>query len=142
MREKGVIVVGGGAPSVSATGGYLQGGGHSPMSPLHGLSVDNILEADIVIADGTLLTIDNCNHADLFYAIRGGGGGTYGIITRAVYKAHDKQANYVTYNGNLFALASSPDSKERLIRAYVDWTAWTHENQPGQWSGYGFWAPE
>ena len=142
MTEKKVVVVGGIAPSVSATGGYLQGGGHSPMAPLHGLAVDNLLEADIVIADGSLLTISKCSHPDLFFAIRGGGGGTYGIITRAVYKAHEKQANYVRYDGVLFATDSSPGSNERLMRAYVDWVAWTHENQPGLWGGYVTFGPE
>ena len=56
---------------------------------MRGLAVDNLLEADIVIADGRLLTINRCKNSDLFWAIRGGGGGTYGIVTRAVYKAHE-----------------------------------------------------
>ena len=60
MTEEGVLVVGGAGPTVSCAGGYLQGGGHSPLSPLHGLAVDNLLEADIVIADGTLLTVNKC----------------------------------------------------------------------------------
>ena len=101
--EKGVVVVGGNALSVSTSGGYLQGGGHGANSPLHGLAVDNLLEADIVIADGTLLTINKCWHSDLFWAIRGGGGGTFGIVTRVVYKAHDKEPNYFKQNGVLFA---------------------------------------
>ena len=128
MTQEGVLVVGGAGGSVSAAGGYLQGGGHSPLSPLHGLAVDNLLEADIVIADGTLLTINKCQYPDLFWAIRGGGGGTYGIVTRAVYKAHETEPNYFTNAGNIVALGSSPSSSARLISAYVDWIAWTHEN--------------
>ena len=97
MTEKEVVVVGGGALTVGAAGGYLQGGGHSANSPKLGLAVDNLLEADIVIADGTLLTINKCWHTDLFWAIRGGGGGTFGIVTRAVYKAHEKESNYFKF---------------------------------------------
>ena len=97
MTEKEVVVVGGGALTVGAAGGFLQGGGHSANSPKLGLAVDNLLEADIVIADGTLLTTNKCWHTDLFWAIRGGGGGTFGIVTRAVYKAHEKEPNYFKF---------------------------------------------
>ena len=96
------------------------------MSPLHGLAVDNLLEADIVIADGTLLTVNKCWHPDLFWAIRGGGGGTYGIVTRAVYKAHDKEPNYFGESATIMAKASCSDCKEKLMRAYVDWMAWSN----------------
>ena len=75
----------------------MQGGGHGILSPIHGLAVDNLLEADIVIADGTLLTVNQCWFSDLFWAIRGGGGGTFGIVTRAVYKAHEPQENYLRF---------------------------------------------
>ena len=60
MDKNDVLVVGGGRASVGAAGGYLQGGGHGFFSPKHGLAVDNLLEADIVIADGSLLTINKC----------------------------------------------------------------------------------
>ena len=60
MDKNDVLVVGGGRASVGAAGGYLQGGGHGFFSPKHGLAVDNLLEADIVIADGSLLTVNKC----------------------------------------------------------------------------------
>ena len=82
--KNNVLVVGGNAQSVGAGGGYILGGGHSSISPLFGLAVDNVLEADVVIADGTLLTTNACTNSDLFWAIRGGGGGTFGITTRIV----------------------------------------------------------
>ena len=123
MTEKGVVVVGGNAQSVSTSGGYLQGGGHGANSPKHGLAVDNLLEADIVIADGTLLTVNKCWHPDLFFAIRGGGGGTFGIVTRAVYKAHEKEENYFQLRATLVANNSCSDCRQKLMRAYVDWMA-------------------
>jgi FAD/FMN-containing dehydrogenase len=89
-----VVVVGGNAQTVGAAGGYTTGGGHSSNSPLHGLAVDNMLEADVVIADGTLLRTNACENSDMFWALRGGGGGSWGVITRVVYKAHEQESNY------------------------------------------------
>lgn len=54
--RQNVNIVGGNAQSVGAAGGYALGGGHSSMSPAYGLAVDNILEVDIVLADGSLVT--------------------------------------------------------------------------------------
>ena len=98
MTQENVLVVGGNALTVGAAGGYLQGGGHSAMSPLYGLAVDNTLEMDVVIADGTLLTVNSCTNEDLFWALRGGGGGTFGIVTRVVHKAHEPPAAFTFYN--------------------------------------------
>lgn len=98
MTDHNVLVVGGTSATVGAAGGYLQGGGHSANSPRHGLAVDNLLEADIVIADGTLVTTNACTNKDLFWALRGGGGGSWGVITRVVYKAHEPSENYLAVN--------------------------------------------
>ena len=84
-----------------------------------------MVEADIVIADGTLLTVNKCWHSDLFWAIRGGGGGTFGVVTRAVYKAHDKDPNYYKFVGSMVDGLGDPS---KMMRAYVDWMDWTNEN--------------
>ncbi len=68
--------------------GWAIGGGHGPLVPGFGLGVDNILEVDIVLANGSLETVNAKNMPDLFFAIRGGGGSTWGIITAITYKAH------------------------------------------------------
>jgi len=83
-----VHVVGGGGLSVSAAGGWLQGCGLSAMSPTHGLGVDNVLAFDVVLADGSLVVADDCSHSDLFWALRGGGGGTFGVVTKMHYRVH------------------------------------------------------
>ena len=97
MTPLNVVVVGGSAKSVGAAGGYVQGGGHSLLSPKYGLAVDNVLEVDVVIADGTLLTANKCSNSDIFWALRGGGAGTFGVVTRIIYKAHDPMANYFKF---------------------------------------------
>ncbi|KAJ3496268.1 hypothetical protein NLG97_g2784 [Lecanicillium saksenae] len=84
----GSIVVGGGDETVGTIGGYLQGGGHSPMSHEFGLGADNVLEWEVVLASGEIVIANACQHQDLFTALRGGGGGTYGIVTSVTIKAH------------------------------------------------------
>jgi FAD/FMN-containing dehydrogenase len=51
------------------------------MQPKYGLAADNVLEYDVILANGSALTINACQHADLFWAMRGGGGGTYAVVT-------------------------------------------------------------
>lgn len=67
--DAGVLIVGGGCDTVGAGGGWLLGGGHSVLSPSYGLGVDNLLEAEIVTADGKLQTISECSNPDLFWYV-------------------------------------------------------------------------
>lgn len=67
---KNLIVVGGSSHTVSV-GGYLTGGGHSSLSPLLGMGADQVLELEIVTADGRLLVANECTNSDLFWAVRG-----------------------------------------------------------------------
>ncbi|KAI1325181.1 hypothetical protein F5Y16DRAFT_378559 [Xylariaceae sp. FL0255] len=83
-----MIMVGGGARTVSSIGGWMQGGGHGPASHYYGLGADQLLEAQVVLASGEVVTANACQNEDLFWAIRGGGPGTYGIVTSATMKAH------------------------------------------------------
>lgn len=96
-------VVSSGWASTVGVVGWAIGGGHGPLAPSLGLGVDNILEVDIITAEGNKLTANNKNNTDLFWALRGGGGGNWGIITAITYKAHFIPAGgftYVTYLWN------------------------------------------
>jgi len=79
-----LTIIGGICGSVSAIGGYLQGGGHSPLSRWKGMTVDQVLEYDVVTADGQRQTVSACQNNDLFWALSGGGGSTYAIVLSAV----------------------------------------------------------
>ncbi|KAK1981821.1 FAD binding domain-containing protein [Colletotrichum cereale] len=87
-HDAGLAVVGGECPTVGLAGGYTQGGGHSALSTSFGLSADNVLEWEVVIANGTLLTASKTENADLFWALSGGGPGNWGVVTSLTVKAH------------------------------------------------------
>lgn len=84
----GVVVVGGSEISVSACGGYTLGGGHSWTGPTYGMAVDNVLRFKAVLANGSAVTASACENADLFWALRGGGGGSFAVVTECSYAAH------------------------------------------------------
>ncbi|EIM79523.1 FAD-binding domain-containing protein [Stereum hirsutum FP-91666 SS1] len=67
-------------PTVGVAGGYLQGGGHSALSNTLGLAVDRVLQFEVVTPSGLHVLANKCQHADLFFALRGGGGGTFGTV--------------------------------------------------------------
>ncbi|QRV90344.1 FAD-binding domain protein [Ceratobasidium sp. AG-Ba] len=123
--DRKVVVVGGAANSVGAAGGWLQGGGHSPLSVLHGMGVDNVLQFTVVKADGKIVKANACQNKDLFWALRGGGGGTWGVTLDVTYKTHPALSGIV---GLLFI--SNVTSTEKLtnltevffrIRGYAFW---------------------
>lgn len=87
-HDRGLVVIGGEGRTVGAIGGYVAGGGHSPLSSLYGMAADQVLNYEVVTADGRFVTANAKRNPDLFWALRGGGGSIYGIVTSAVVKAH------------------------------------------------------
>ncbi|KAI0061850.1 FAD-binding domain-containing protein [Artomyces pyxidatus] len=88
-KEQGKIFVGGTAATVVAAGGYSQGAGHSAFSPVLGLATDNAVQYNIVVANGDYLEVNEFSHPDLFWALRGGGAGSWGVIVSVTYKVFD-----------------------------------------------------
>jgi hypothetical protein len=87
-RDKGLVVVGGECPTVGIAGGYTQGGGHSAISTSFGLAADNVLNWEVVTASGKLVNANTKENADLYWALNGGGGSTYGVVVGMTVKAH------------------------------------------------------
>jgi hypothetical protein len=82
-----LMVIGGNCPTVGIAGGYTQGGGHGHLASKHGLSADQVLEWEVVTAAGELVTANANTNSDLFWALRGGGGGTFGVVVSMTIKA-------------------------------------------------------
>ncbi|KAK5997074.1 FAD-linked oxidoreductase ZEB1 [Cladobotryum mycophilum] len=84
----GLVVVTGECATVGVAGGYAQGGGHSALSTSFGLAADQALEYEVVTAAGDVVTASATKNADLYWALSGGGGGTYGVVTSLTVRAH------------------------------------------------------
>src|ERR1039457_5392786 len=96
--------------------GLTLGGGIGYLSRRFGLTVDNLLAADVVLADGTFVTASESSHSDLFWALRGGGG-DFGVVTSFTFRCHDIGDRGMIIGGPvLYDLADTPG----VMRWYRD----------------------
>ncbi|THH16525.1 hypothetical protein EW146_g4120 [Bondarzewia mesenterica] len=75
-----ITLVGGSDKGVGVSGGWLQGGGHGALTNTMGMGVDRVLQFKVVTPDGQYRVANACQNEDLFFALRGGGGGTFGVV--------------------------------------------------------------
>ena len=88
LAQYNLIAIGGASATVGASGGFLQGGGHGPLTRWKGLAADQVLEFDVIMADGSRQTVNECENGDLFWALRGGGGGTFAVVLSVVLRTY------------------------------------------------------
>ncbi|KAJ0318402.1 hypothetical protein Brms1b_004427 [Colletotrichum noveboracense] len=137
--EKNLIVVGGNNRGPCATGGWTQGGGHSPVTRFYGLGADQVLSARVVLASGEIVTASPCNNTDLFYAIRGGGGGTYGVVTQMTVKTYPTK-NIDAIDVVIGTASTSANVSAKFIDAMTDiYSSYPYLSEVG-FAGYGAWA--
>lgn len=113
----------------------MQGGGHSPATHDCGLGADQVLEAQVVLASGQLVTANACQHPDLFFAIRGGGPSTYGIVVSTTIKAWPN----TPVVAQTLAIAPLTGNVSAFLDALTDVYAAYPDLSDGGWSGYGRW---
>ena len=102
--------------STTGVGGLTLGGGIGHLSRKYGLTIDNLLEVDAVLADGSFVTANAEQHPDLFWAVRGGGGGNLGFATR--WWLHTVPAeNVIAFVANWWSNKNKQDIFKRLVRA-------------------------
>ena len=121
LAPHGVAVPGGSCPSVGIAGVAL-GGGFGLAGRHLGLTIDSLHAATIVTADGSLRTVDQGSDPDLFWALRGGGGGNFGIVTEFVFRTHPVPARS-TY----FQVRWPWPSADGAIDAWQSWAPHTHD---------------
>jgi len=116
----GRYVQGGGCTSVGAAGGFMQGGGFGSWSKKYGIAAASLLEAEVVTADGRLRVANACQNQDLFWALRGGGGGTFGIVTRVTLRTHPLPSYFGAVDGSIVAQddAAFKELLERFVVFY------------------------
>ncbi|KAI1075204.1 hypothetical protein F5B20DRAFT_585609 [Whalleya microplaca] len=88
MAAHNMTAVAAGCRTVGGNGGWMSSGGHSSITSSFGLGADQVLSLGVVTANGRFVVADPFSNRDLFFALRGGGGATYGIVTSAVLKAY------------------------------------------------------
>jgi FAD/FMN-containing dehydrogenase len=109
VHKHGHSLVGGGDRSVGL-GGHIQGGGHGPYSSHYGLAADQIFQVTVATTEGKLLVANEDQNQDLLFAVRGGGGGQYGVVTEYVLKLHPRPENSMTGQLSMYSASNSTEN--------------------------------
>ena len=112
----GAYVQGGGCTTVGVAG-LVQSGGFGNFSKHYGTAAANLLEAEVVTSDGKIRIANACTNPDLFWAIKGGGGGSFGVVSRVTLRVHDLPE---FFGGAILRIdASSDDAFRNLLIRFI-----------------------
>ncbi|KAJ7791115.1 hypothetical protein B0H14DRAFT_3094553 [Mycena olivaceomarginata] len=126
-----ITLVGGSDRTVGVVGGWLQGGGHGVLSNM-GLGADRVLQFRVVTPDRKLRVANACQNEDLFFALRGGGGGTFGVVLEATLLASPP----VTLQAVIVSWPSTSMNRTRALTAEL-WTILTENGLKWAAEGWG-----
>lgn len=114
--KAGRYVQGGGCTTVGVAG-LIQSGGFGSFSKHYGLAAAGLLEAEVVTADGKIRIANACTNPDLFWALKGGGGGSFGVVSKVTVLTHELPE---WMGGAIFTVkASSDEAFRRLLHQFV-----------------------
>ena len=125
LSTAGVCIPSGSCPTIGIAG-ITQGGGIGVLDRAWGLTCDNLLVALVVLADGTILDVSESSHPDLFWALRGGGGGNFCIVAAMMFKT--RPTSDLTNFSAEFAWADA-------AKVFAAWQAWPQTMPDTLWSG-------
>jgi FAD/FMN-containing dehydrogenase len=123
LAEHGLTIPAGCGPSVGIAGLTL-GGGLGILGRKHGLTCDHLLGAQVVLADGRVVECGEHHDGELFWALRGAGGGHFGVVTSLVFRTLPAPA------ATVFHLTWPPAAAAAVVQA---WQAW-HRTRPTSWT--------
>src|SRR6202030_999987 len=118
--QAGGYVQGGGCMTVGVAG-LIQSGGFGSFSKAYGMAAASLLEAEIVTADGTIRIANACTNPDLFWGLKGGGGGSLGVVTRLTLRTHNLPEFFGAVSATIHAFSDA--AFRRLIGHFVDFYA-------------------
>ncbi|KAL3495027.1 hypothetical protein BJX62DRAFT_222812 [Aspergillus germanicus] len=114
---QGYVIMSAHSPDVEIAGGYTQGGGYGPLASKYGLAADQVLEWEVVTAGAEILTASPEQNADLYWALSGGGGGTYGVVLGMTVRMHGEDQ---TASASLVFSFDPADTRAwDVIRAFI-----------------------
>ena len=128
--EAGVLVVGGMCPTVGPVGFGL-GGGHGPLIRSLGLGADNILSVDLVTTAGDRILVSASAHSELFWALRGGGGGAFGVVVGMTVRLHPAPRQMVSLSCAWPLVDKGVRVGEDILRK---WTQDLMPSLPNEWT--------
>lgn len=95
---------------------FPQGGGFGSWSKEYGTGAGGIVQAEVVTADGKTVIANECQNQDIFWAIKGGGGGTYGIVTNLTLRTHQLPSHFGLISCEI--TVSSNEAYKALIKSF------------------------
>lgn len=116
VTTKGGRYVQGGGCTTVGVAGLIQSGGFGSFSKAYGLAAAGLLEAEVVTADGEVRIASPCSHPELFWGLKGGGGGSLGIVTRLTLRTHELPG---TFGGAFGRIRATSDRAYRALIARV-----------------------
>ncbi|MFM7598186.1 MAG: FAD-binding protein, partial [Actinomycetota bacterium] len=122
-KYDGLYIQGGGCTSVGACGGFALGGGFGSFSKRFGSGAGGVLEITVVLASGKVVVANDYQNSDLFWALRGGGGGTFGVVTHMTLLAHPEPSISGWISGPI--TAKSDAAFVELLQRYVEFAGTT-----------------